>query len=179
MTQINEDRFIKDGEEKLTEALTNKKVALVERLNDRITSIKIFDNKENLIDWYKKEQKEQEYEYLEYKTAEEAYMLNSTSIVQDVLESFVNNIWDDESTYEGLVAAYNKSKLVPTYDEIISTIDKNKFPEGFYEFTELLVPFNGEENVNYERPIHFMDNEDDDFDNAIKAKASFQIYFGK
>lgn len=169
-------KTIENGEEKLNNALENGKVVLLERENGFIVRIDEFDNKEALIKFYVEEQTKNENDFLVYKTAKEAYVLNCNVNFSEYLQDFMNDYWEEGESLEENERISNKCRNMLSYDEVNKSDLESDYVDGFYEFFDLLVPFNNEENLKFD----YISHQFNDFDEVIgKHNSSFEILFKK
>jgi len=169
-------KTVENGEEKLNIALENGKVVLVERKNGLIVRIDEFDNKEALIKSYVDEQTKNEYEFFVYKTAKEAYVLNCNVNFSEYLQDFLNDYWEEGETLEENERVANKCRNMLSYDEVNKSVLESDYVDGFYEFFDLLAPFNDEENLKFDYISHQFNDENEV---TGKSNSSFEILFKK
>lgn len=165
---------IENGEEKILEHLNNKKVVYVGRINGEIIEIETFDSEEEFINQYVKNQIENDFDYHEFKTAEEAYLLNCNLAVIHHYED-VENWWSNERGLKGEIESNDIiRKQLLSYEEITKDINRSDFVDGFYSWDTLNFPYIKGENIDYEYLTYFHNEED--VMNSIEAKGSFQLY---
>lgn len=169
-------KTIENGEEKLNNALENGKVVLLEREKGFIVRIDEFDNKEALIKFYVEEQTKNENDFLVYKTAKEAYVLNCNVNFSEYLQDFMNDYWEEGESLEENERISNKCRNMLSYDEVNKSVLESDYVDGFYEFFDLLAPFNNDENLKF----YYISHQFNDFDEVIgKDHSSFEILFKK
>lgn len=167
--------FIENGEEIILEHLNNKKVVFVERVNDGIVKIEAFESEEDFIANYIKMQEENEFDFLNFKTAEEVYLLECNIAVSDYFEEGNYDLWSNTRGIKGEQESnISFKKAFKTYEEITKDINKDDFVDGFYEWNNLEVAYVKGENLNYEHSTNFC--KDDNYDDCIEAKLTMQLY---
>lgn len=169
-------RTVKNGEKKLNEALENGKVVLLRRIDGEIIDLNVFDNKEDLVKSYVKEQIENEYDFLVYKTAREAYLLNCNVKFSNYLEEFNQEFWEDGETIVECERTRDKARNMLTYDKIVESVNESDYVDGFYEWIDLMEPFIDGENLKYESKGYDFNDEGE---KTSISTFTFEIVFKK
>lgn len=139
-------------EEKLKLALETGKAVIVIKNDEEIFKLMVADSTEELIKQFVEEQEQGD--FLEYKTSDEAFLCARNQVLFNHITNFSDSIimlkepaltqTEEFVNYQNF---FNKS-----IEEVTKDINKNSYPNGFYDWDMLIVEFN---NTNI---IHKLQN---------------------
>jgi hypothetical protein len=118
-----------DFDKEIQKHLLDNRHVIIERHNNKIVSVEVFDTKDELLTLSKK----YFHEDIDFLTAELAYVRECNSNYYDYLDEIGESFQDDDE----LITRDNYRKPIIGYDEYNKDIDKADFVDGFYEWNKL------------------------------------------
>lgn len=144
-------------ENELKLALENGKAVIVIKNDTEILKLIVADSNEELIKEFVKEQEQGD--WAEYRTADEAFLLARNQVLFNYITDFSDEIEkskEPEQTQAEEFVGY-QNFFAQSIEDITKDIKREAYPDGFYEWDELLFEFNNTD-VKYkfkETPIVF------------------------
>lgn len=168
-------------EQIISETILANKIVWITKYDDVIQSVKIFEDKNELINWCKEQEKDGS--WFEYYSAKDAYLRRCNWNYLDYLEDFGEPYYGDSNDLSEIEVA-NKFKSMTPYDEYVKDVKPEDFKEGLYDGADLIIPFNFPEPSVFETETIILVDSDgneididdiDDYDEVFEGEKKVKL----